>query len=85
LVGGGEVCDAYGESLQLAQRATADCELFLKRFKRVLAHLHALRPDRDWQVQSMRMLCGPRDSGTGSSPREGAGDVVGARSREGWV
>ena len=33
----------------------------------------------------VRFSCGPRDSGTGSSPREGAGDVVGAGSREGWV
>ena len=46
-------------------------------------HVRWMRPDRDWQVQSTKMLCGPRGFGTGSSPREGAGNVVGARSGEG--
>jgi hypothetical protein len=46
-------------------------------------HVRWMRPDRDWQVQSTKMPCGPRGFGTGSSPREGAGNVVGAGSREG--
>ena len=54
MVGGGGVCASHGESLQLVQRATADCELFL-----LLAPLCAREPVESalWPKARLRSFC----------------------------